>query len=393
MTFDERNMMAQVVELVKHLGRAIKKVKADSEGLLVDGVNGRSIYFTPNGSVMNIVSWKAFENDGAEIRGEAGNVRMIPGWEPAVKAALKDVFLKKEAKVRMADDELLAALRDMGVRGLSTVAGPEDIRWQAVFLIGPAGAGKSWFRSKTYLKYMNFKLVDPDEVKKRHPNYDPEKPYKLHEWSKNVSDGEFWDIINDGSGSPVVVDGTGRDAESIILKAALAKASGYRIFLVYVWVPVEVALWRNRNRERFVPERKLMDAYKEIERSFGKLRGHVDKYKVVPNFTNKDLEEAKKDLAIYPAPQASRPPRPGASDYSEMDLAASEGFRRTRRARAENLAMAMVRKGTSVSEAVIVATTACDRCMKVLACECGLEWGSEAGEDSGTGCNFCREMV
>ena len=173
----------------------------------------------------------------------------------------------------------------------------------------------SYYNSKTYLKHTNFKLIDPDEVKKRHPDYDPERPYKLHEWSKEVSDNEFEQVVSSGDGDPVVVDGTGRDAEGIARKMELAKRNGYRTFLVYVWVPIEVSIFRNRNRSRFVPEKKIMDSFYEIERSFYKLRGMVDKYKVVLNSSSSDFAEAKADVDTYPPPQAVRPPRPGDADY------------------------------------------------------------------------------
>ena len=213
------------------------------------------------------------------------------------------------------EEDMIGVLRDMGVKGMSLVAGEDDIKWQAVFFVGAAGAGKSWYNAKTYLKHSNFKLIDPDEVKKRHPNYDPERPYKLHEWSKEVSDNEFEQVVSSGDGDPVVVDGTGRDAEGIARKMELAKRNGYRTFLVYVWVPIEVSIFRNRNRSRFVPEKKIMDSFYEIERSFYKMRGMVDKYKVVLNSSSSDFAEAKADVDTYPPPQAVRPPRPGDADY------------------------------------------------------------------------------
>ena len=221
------------------------------------------------------------------------------------------------------EDDLVSVLQEMGVKGLSKVAGEADIKWQAVFLVGASGAGKSTFSGRTYLKHTNFKVVDPDEVKQRNPLYDPERPYQLHEWSKEVSDGEFDNIVTSGNGDPVVVDGTGRDTRGVGRKMDLAQRMGYRIFLVYVWVPLEVSLFRNRNRERFVPEKKVMEAYYEIENSFYRLRGMADKSKVVVNYSSGDLTEAKDDMATYPPPQAIRPPRPGDADYGLARAACS----------------------------------------------------------------------
>jgi predicted ABC-type ATPase len=220
------------------------------------------------------------------------------------------VIASQEDESDIESSLLISSLSELGVVGLSKVAGPNDIRWQAVFMMGSSGSGKSHYREKTYLKYMKFKVVDPDAFVMAHPDYDPERPYLLHEWSKDVSDAEFNSIISDGTGDPVVVDGTGRNPEGILRKMTAAKKNGYRIFLVYVWVPVEVSIWRNRNRSRFVPEDKIMNVYKGYDSSFAKLRGYADSFKVIPNYTSEDLRDAKKDLEVYPAPQKVRPPRP-----------------------------------------------------------------------------------
>lgn len=217
------------------------------------------------------------------------------------------------------DDEytqnIISVLNEMGVQGFGKVAGSQDIRWQAVFMIGAAGSGKSRYRTNTYLKYTGFRVIDPDEVKKTHPEYDANQPCLIHEWSKDVSDSQFQAVVTDGTGNPIVVDGTGRDARGILKKVMLAKANGYRTFLVYTWVPLEVSLFRNRNRERFVPERKIMEVYGQIDSNFKQLRSAVDKFKVVVNFERSELTRAEKDLEVYPPPQRNRPPRPGQRDY------------------------------------------------------------------------------
>jgi hypothetical protein len=60
----------------------------------------------------------------------------------------------------------------------------------------------------------------------------------------------------------------------------------------------------------------------------------------------------------------------------------------------EDLALALVRQGFGLSEAIVVAATCCERCMNVLADECGLDWGypegSEDYEKCGTSCAFCE---
>ena len=219
---------------------------------------------------------------------------------------------------------LIKAMMEMGIKGLSKTAGPDDIAFQAVFLIGPAGSGKSYVRSKRYLKYMRFRIIDPDEVKKTHPDYDPEAPFKLHDWSKEISNAKFKQIVESGTGEPVVVDGTGKKEGNIMKKAKIARANGYRIFLLYVYVPWEVSIFRNRNRARFVPEDVVLEQVRGVNKTFGILKNFVDKFKVIPNLTAADEAEAKADVAMYPPPQKNRPPRPGDPDYGVQQKAASE---------------------------------------------------------------------
>jgi hypothetical protein len=59
----------------------------------------------------------------------------------------------------------------------------------------------------------------------------------------------------------------------------------------------------------------------------------------------------------------------------------------------EDLAVGLVKKGLSLSEAIIVAAGACERCMNVLADEVGLDWGyargSEDYNEARTSCGLC----
>ena len=241
-----------------------------------------------------------------------------------VKAAHEVIGSQVDGDAIMASDPLSsriwAAFKEMGVIPEGPIAGP--IRWQAVFFIGPAGSGKSFVRNMKYMRHLDFKVVDPDEIKKLHPDYDPEAPFKVHKWSKAKSEARFKQLVTGGDGTPVIVDGTGRNAEGILNKMRVAKANGYRTYVVYVYVPFEISIFRNRNRDRFVPEDVIIEQSEKISHNFNTLKGKADKSKVIPNFGQKELGLAKKDIAVYPVPQAERPPRPGDADYG-MAKAAS----------------------------------------------------------------------
>jgi len=59
----------------------------------------------------------------------------------------------------------------------------------------------------------------------------------------------------------------------------------------------------------------------------------------------------------------------------------------------DDLVLALVDKGMKLAEAMIAAGGCCERCMNVLADECGLDWGyaegSEDWEKCGTSCGLC----
>jgi hypothetical protein len=61
----------------------------------------------------------------------------------------------------------------------------------------------------------------------------------------------------------------------------------------------------------------------------------------------------------------------------------------------EELALGLVKQGFGLSEAIVVAACACERCMNVLADEVGLDWGyaegSEDWEKCGTSCGLCTD--
>ena len=65
----------------------------------------------------------------------------------------------------------------------------------------------------------------------------------------------------------------------------------------------------------------------------------------------------------------------------------------------EDLALAIANSDDyfSLSEAIIIAATSCERCMNALASEYGLDWGYEEGseewEKTNTSCQFCKRTI
>lgn len=194
------------------------------------------------------------------------------------------------------------------------------IAYQAVFMMGLPGAGKSYYKVRKYLAHAGFQDIDPDEIKKTHPNYDPDKPFLVHEWSKEVASSQLKAALL--KGDPFVYDGTGTTLSEMTGRIRQAREAGYRIFLTYVSVPLVLSFYRNRNRDRFVPEKIIIEKAAKMDEAFGVVKRLVDKVKIVAGYEAAELRAAEKDLEFYPPPQKIRPPRPGDSDYGMSKTAA-----------------------------------------------------------------------
>lgn len=183
------------------------------------------------------------------------------------------------------------------------------IRWQCVLFMGVGGSGKGWVKDNKYLKHLDFREIDPDEIKKLHPDYDPEKPMYTHTWSSDSADAIFKKYVTDGTGSPILVDGTGKTYENMKEKAVLARKHGYKVYIVYVYVPPEVSLYRNRLRSRFVNESLLLDQIAGVENTLKRLKkdsSFYDKLKVINNYSESDVNRALTALKQNPPPISRR---------------------------------------------------------------------------------------
>ena len=150
----------------------------------------------------------------------------------------------------------------------------------AIFTAGLPGSGKTTVASRRY-DLTKMVVVDPDSFKEAHPDYDPKNPGVLHEWSSKKAEALF--ALSIAEGTPMLVDGTGTNAEKMIRRINAAKAAGFEIELLYVKVPLRVALERNAARDRNVPEFIIREKALDIATSLELVAPHADKVTVVEN--------------------------------------------------------------------------------------------------------------
>lgn len=208
----------------------------------------------------------------------------------------------------------------------------------AVFMLGKPGAGKSSVSKKNFLSKGGWENIDSDAIKESHPDYNPDDPAALHEWSSKKAKALLHDTITEGKKS-FVYDGTGNNVDKYMDAMKKAKAAGYKVKLVRAHVPDEVAHMRNRKRQRYVPDKVVDGISKQIDKSFDILSksGLVDDADIhtINTSTPEEHEVAKKYMKDHPMDERvyekgekpQRPPIPHyvVNHYGEDNIEAFHG--------------------------------------------------------------------
>lgn len=127
-----------------------------------------------------------------------------------------------------------------------------------------------------------WRVVDPDMYKQELIGYMDSKPGYVHEMSSEMSKAYFEAAVS--TGDPLIVDGTGGKAKKYIDQMAIARENGYRITLVWVYVPLAANLIRNSTRARVVDSNHVTRLWKAMGKSWSALSGIVDKAKIFNTF-------------------------------------------------------------------------------------------------------------
>jgi len=83
----------------------------------------------------------------------------------------------------------------------------------------------------------------------------------------------------------MIVDGTGDDATKIKLKKNHAESLGYDCYMIFVNTSLEVALERNRNRDRVLPEDIVTSVWKSVQHNLGSFQRMFGKNFVIVDNT------------------------------------------------------------------------------------------------------------
>ncbi|OLP97092.1 hypothetical protein AK812_SmicGene20617 [Symbiodinium microadriaticum] len=214
---------------------------------------------------------------------------------------------------------------------------------KALFLMGLPGAGKSTVKKERMSEEL-FVNVEPDQLKRYHKDYSSnmseETDTEVHRWSVRRAVDAFEDAVRDSRRRNVLFDSSGSNSQWLARRLETARDAGYHTQLLWVDVPVEIALLRNRDRAKsrgqWCPENIILDKAKVLQASFEELRATVDVAERLQNWdpNGHELRRAQEDLYLYPAPRSRATVRPGDPSYGEAPPGArppspTPGSRRT----------------------------------------------------------------
>jgi hypothetical protein len=140
-----------------------------------------------------------------------------------------------------------------------------------------------------------WRVVDPDMYKHELIGFRETLPGYVHEMSSEMSKAYFEAAVE--TGDPLIVDGTGAKPSKYLKQMEMARANGYSISLVWVYVPLVGNIIRNSTRTRVVNTNFVTSLFKAMGNSWSELKGMVDKAKVFVTFsTSSSGDDAKKYL-------------------------------------------------------------------------------------------------
>jgi predicted kinase len=197
---------------------------------------------------------------------------------------------------------------------------------ECIFLVGIPGSGKSTYKNQVIGGRQDIIDMDPDEIKLSHNLYrDIDLDINVHYWSKEVLHNYFFEIVDSEEQPPFVWDTTGMDDRDLYLKMRIARNRGYRVYVVWILVPHEIAIYRNRRRPRYErDELYIKEALGELESKLSRLvdAGEIklEDFYVYSKYNGEELERALEEFNRIPV-----------SKYSDRPIKLDDSEKRYRR--------------------------------------------------------------
>ena len=170
--------------------------------------------------------------------------------------------------------------------------------FKAFFLAGGPGSGKTYVTNRA-TGGMGLKLVNSDTRFERYltkaglslkmPDKEAALRDPLRARAKQIT-GDAMDIYIRGR-LGLVIDATGRDYNIISKQKSLLQMLGYDCYMIFVNTSLEVALERNKRRERSVPEYITRKSHAIVQSNIGKFQNSFGMGNMVIIDNSKDDRE------------------------------------------------------------------------------------------------------
>lgn len=145
--------------------------------------------------------------------------------------------------------------------------------YKSTLFIGLPGSGKTSFISENI---NDCQIVNADDIKETHPDWDLSNPEEVHAWS--VIEAEKLMNEYSDSGIDICMDSGGVNNRYSLRIINMLKSKGYYVRIIHMDTPLEVCLERNRIRERRVPEDDIIRKSKMINDCVEKQKLIADEY-------------------------------------------------------------------------------------------------------------------
>jgi|TARA_R110002153_G_scaffold11033_1_gene42690 predicted kinase len=151
--------------------------------------------------------------------------------------------------------------------------------FKAFFLAGGPGSGKTFVTGNAFggtgLKVINSDAAFERSIKKaglslKMPDSEEEARDMIRTRAKAIT-GSMMDMAIKGR-LGLVIDGTGRDYDKISAQMKMLQQLGYDCYMVFVNTSLDVALERNTNRPRSVPEYIVNKSWTAVQSNIGKFQ-------------------------------------------------------------------------------------------------------------------------
>ena len=175
--------------------------------------------------------------------------------------------------------------------------------FKAVFLAGGPGSGKSYVTSKVIgglgLRIVNSdrfftRLLKKSELSLKMPDSEEHERNQKLVKAKELTAAQTKILMKGRLG--MVIDGTGGNYKIIEDQVEELRKVGYDCYMIFVNTSLEVALQRNENRDRILPEKIVRDSHRAVTQNLGGFQGLFggSNFLIVDNNEHVEEEKAQK---------------------------------------------------------------------------------------------------